>query len=266
MAGNPPVPARPASTASRWGYGAGVEPERVIPATNRPDTLERCLDAIRRATDPPEEVIVVDEPAGVGPASARTPGSDEGQRLNSGVRGLRRPGTPGRLHAHTRRVRTRSGRLRRLRLLRRRALRPRRRLDLPEPAAPLVHQGAGSGHDLLGGARAVRRDASSRLTASTTGAFACPPSRTSSWACGCAAGGQIRLDRDPGHASEALAARQMMVTDLIHRGTPWTAMMLDHGPQGRASRMSAAPTCSPRPRSRPGSSPVGSAGAGSRLP
>ena len=47
----------------------------VIPATNRPDTLERCLDAIRRATDPPEEVIVVDEPAGVGPASARNAGA-----------------------------------------------------------------------------------------------------------------------------------------------------------------------------------------------
>ena len=32
----------------------------------------------------------------------------------------------------------------------------------------------------------------------------------------------------------------MMVTDLIHRGTPWTAIMLDHGP--RAARLNVRGT------------------------
>ena len=47
----------------------------VVPATNRPATLERCLAAIRSATAGPEEVVVVDEPAGVGPSGARNDGA-----------------------------------------------------------------------------------------------------------------------------------------------------------------------------------------------
>jgi Glycosyl transferase family 2 len=48
----------------------------VVPATDRPPTLERCLDAIRRATNPPEELIAVTEPAGLGPAEARNAGAE----------------------------------------------------------------------------------------------------------------------------------------------------------------------------------------------
>jgi GT2 family glycosyltransferase len=47
----------------------------VMPATDRPATLGRCLEAIACALDPPEEVIVVDEPAGWGPARARNAGA-----------------------------------------------------------------------------------------------------------------------------------------------------------------------------------------------
>jgi len=46
----------------------------VIPATDRPPTLERVLDALTRAASPPEEVIVVDEPRQLGPAAARNVG------------------------------------------------------------------------------------------------------------------------------------------------------------------------------------------------
>ncbi len=49
----------------------------VVPATNRPPTLERCLDAIRRATDGPDELVVVDEPRSAGPAEARNTGVDQ---------------------------------------------------------------------------------------------------------------------------------------------------------------------------------------------
>ncbi len=46
----------------------------VVPATDRPPTLARCLAAIRAAERAPEEVVVVDAPAGAGPAAARNAG------------------------------------------------------------------------------------------------------------------------------------------------------------------------------------------------
>ncbi|MGA8218200.1 MAG: glycosyltransferase [Solirubrobacterales bacterium] len=47
----------------------------IVPATNRPATLERCTEAIQAAEDPPDEVIVVDAPAEAGPAEARNAGA-----------------------------------------------------------------------------------------------------------------------------------------------------------------------------------------------
>lgn len=47
----------------------------VVPATDRPATLDECLGAIEAAANPPEEVIVVDAPQGVGPAGARNLGA-----------------------------------------------------------------------------------------------------------------------------------------------------------------------------------------------
>lgn len=49
----------------------------VVPATNLPPTLERCVEAIRSADDPPEEILVVHEPALAGPAKARNLGAAE---------------------------------------------------------------------------------------------------------------------------------------------------------------------------------------------
>ena len=43
----------------------------VVPATDVPETLGRCLEAIRASEAPPEEVIAVTEPPGMGPARAR---------------------------------------------------------------------------------------------------------------------------------------------------------------------------------------------------
>jgi GT2 family glycosyltransferase len=45
----------------------------IVPATNAPPTLPACLEAIRAAGEPPEEVIVVEE--GGGPADARNRGA-----------------------------------------------------------------------------------------------------------------------------------------------------------------------------------------------
>jgi GT2 family glycosyltransferase len=47
----------------------------IVPATDMPPTLDRCAAAIRAAREPPDELIVVTEPAGAGPAAARNAGA-----------------------------------------------------------------------------------------------------------------------------------------------------------------------------------------------
>jgi GT2 family glycosyltransferase len=47
----------------------------IVPATNRPATLALTVAAIEDARDGPEELIVVDRPAGLGPAGARNLGA-----------------------------------------------------------------------------------------------------------------------------------------------------------------------------------------------
>jgi len=46
-----------------------------VPATDAPVTLNECIEAIRSAAGPPEELIVVDAPEGIGPAAARNIGA-----------------------------------------------------------------------------------------------------------------------------------------------------------------------------------------------
>ena len=47
----------------------------IVPATNRPATLERCRTAIEAAAQGPDEVLVVEEPALAGPSLARNLGA-----------------------------------------------------------------------------------------------------------------------------------------------------------------------------------------------
>jgi glycosyltransferase involved in cell wall biosynthesis len=47
----------------------------VIPATDRPTTLGRAVAAVERASDAPEEMIVVDRPPRLGPAASRNLGA-----------------------------------------------------------------------------------------------------------------------------------------------------------------------------------------------
>ena len=51
----------------------------IVPATDRPATLGACLEAIRASGDPPDEVIVAEEPPGAGPAAARNAGAARAQ-------------------------------------------------------------------------------------------------------------------------------------------------------------------------------------------
>ena len=47
----------------------------IVPATDRPETLDRCREAIEAAADAPEEVVVVETPVGATPAEARNTGA-----------------------------------------------------------------------------------------------------------------------------------------------------------------------------------------------
>lgn len=47
----------------------------IVPATDAPPTLARCLEAIRAAADAPDEVVVVDRPSNASPARARNQGA-----------------------------------------------------------------------------------------------------------------------------------------------------------------------------------------------
>src|SRR5579864_8703318 len=47
----------------------------IVPATNCPPTLEACLGSIKAAVSPPEQLIVVDDPAIKHPALARNVGA-----------------------------------------------------------------------------------------------------------------------------------------------------------------------------------------------
>lgn len=49
----------------------------VVPATDRPSTLQRCMEALEGGTRKPDSVAVLEEPAGAGPAAARNLGAAE---------------------------------------------------------------------------------------------------------------------------------------------------------------------------------------------
>ena len=49
----------------------------VVPATDSPPTLDRCVAALRASSAPPDELVVVESPPGAGPAQARNAGAAE---------------------------------------------------------------------------------------------------------------------------------------------------------------------------------------------
>jgi Glycosyl transferase family 2 len=63
------------SAESSLGAVRGHSLTAIVPATNRPATLPRCVRAIRAAADGPDEIVVVTTPAGAGPAAARNRGA-----------------------------------------------------------------------------------------------------------------------------------------------------------------------------------------------
>jgi GT2 family glycosyltransferase len=48
----------------------------IVPATNKPETLLRCCDALIASEDPPDEIVVVDSPGDANAATARNLGAE----------------------------------------------------------------------------------------------------------------------------------------------------------------------------------------------
>jgi GT2 family glycosyltransferase len=67
MPASPSEPSRP--------NGSAITLAAIVPATDRPPTLERCLSALRAGTRTPDETVVQQDPPGAGPAWARNLGA-----------------------------------------------------------------------------------------------------------------------------------------------------------------------------------------------
>jgi GT2 family glycosyltransferase len=212
----------------------------VIPATDQPAALERCLEAIYAAEDPPAEVIVVDGPPGMGPAAARNAGATRATGsilifIDSDVA----------VHPDV-------------------FTRVRAAFDAePELAAIFgsyddepslhgvvstfrnmlhhyVHQNSGGlATTFWAGLGAVRREAFVEVDGFDDWRFRSPSVEDIELGLRlAAAGGMIRLDPEiQGTHLKRWGLRTMLVTDLFYRGMPWTALMLDRGPKAARLNM-----------------------------
>jgi GT2 family glycosyltransferase len=217
---------------------AGVAYTVIIPATDRPETLDNCIEAILAAADPPEQVIVIEKPAGLGPAGARNRGAEHAKGsvlvfVDSDVA----------VHpdAFTR-------------------IRSAFELDPTlsavfgsyddRPSAHGVvstfrnmlhhyvhHSSAGRASTFWAGLGAVRREAFFEADGFDERRFESPSVEDIELGLRLAAAGH-RIQLDPtiqGTHLKRWRLRTMLLTDLLHRGRPWTALVLDRGP--RAARL-----------------------------
>ncbi|HEU0023349.1 MAG TPA: glycosyltransferase family A protein, partial [Thermoleophilaceae bacterium] len=215
----------------------------IIAATNRPATLDACLEAVREAADPPDEVIVIDRPPGVGPAAARNAGAMQASGsvlifVDSDV--LVHPDVFTRIRATF-------------------AAHPELSAvfgsydDIPSVHGVVstfrnalhhyVHQGSpGTATTFWAGLGAVRREAFIAVDGFDDWRFQVPSVEDIELGLRLGiAGGHIRLDPTIlGTHLKHWRVGTMMRTDLLSRGTPWTAIMLAHG--ARAARLNVRGT------------------------
>lgn len=201
----------------------------VVPATDDPPALGRCLEAARTAAEPPDEVIIVTRAARPGPAAARNEGSgratgdvvvfvdadvlvhpDAFTRIRAAF--ARDPDLVGVFGSYDDRVLTR-GTIAGFRNL----------------LHHVIHQrSAGDADTFWAGLGAVRADALHAV-----GGFDEARYRTSSIEdveLGGRLAGQGRLVLDPeleGTHLKEWTLRSMVVTDFARRGVPWVALMAE---------------------------------------
>jgi GT2 family glycosyltransferase len=202
----------------------------IVPATNAPPTLSACLEAIRSADQPPEEVIVVEE--GGGPADARNRGA---MRAFGSVLVFVDADV---LPHHDAFVRIR------------RAFEGDPSLAAlfgsydDQPAAPgrvsafrnLLHhhvhqQNAGRASTFWAGLGAVRRDSFETVGGFDADRYPLPSVEDIDLGTRLAEAG-CRIELDPrlqGTHLKAWTMRGMVESDFWHRGVPWVELLLRHG-------------------------------------
>ena len=236
MPGTPAVDAAPVA-----GVAQGLAPAAeeltysvIVPATDRPATTDRCVAAIRAAADPPQEVIVVDSPAGMGPAGARNAGA---MRATGSILVFVDSDVIVHEDVFTR-IRAAF------------AAEPELAAvfgsydDLPSLHGVVstfrnmlhhyVHQSSGGvATTFWAGLGAVRREAFVAVDGFDDWRFRSPSVEDIELGLRLASAGElIRLDPEiQGTHLKRWRVRTMLLTDLLYRGTPWTALMLERGPQ-----------------------------------
>jgi GT2 family glycosyltransferase len=231
----------------------------IVPATNRPSTLLRATAAIARATSPPEELIVVDDPPSLSAVAARNAGArlargelvvfiDADVEIHADVFTRIRavfdadPGLTAVFGSYD---------------------------DAPSAQGTVsafrnllhhhVHQnGGGPAETFWAGLGAVRRDAFLAAGGFDAGRFRHPSIEDIELGARLTArGARIRLDPTiRGTHLKAWTLRSMVWTDFARRGIPWVALQLREG------RSSTALNCGWHHRLSAG---VALAGAGSAL-
>ena len=235
----------------------------MVPATNAPGTLDRCLAAIGEAEAAPEEIVAVNEPAGMGPAAARNAGAQRsgGEVLVfvdadvlvhpeafSRIRACfeRDPGLAAVFGAYD---------------------------EMPEaPGAVsgfrnLLHhsvhvEGAGGAETFWAGLGAVRRDAFVGAGGFDAERFPGPSVEDIDLGMRLAASGhRIRLDPSiRGTHLKRWTVGTMVRVDFARRGVPWTRLMLERGRAGVGLNLA------PRHRASAAASVLAVAAAAARRP
>jgi Glycosyl transferase family 2 len=210
----------------------------IVPATNRPLTLEACIKAIRRAADAAEELVIIEEPSDLGPARARNLGAQQASGdllvfVDSDVAVHADAFT--RIRAHFDRDPTLTAVF--------------GSYD-DEPSGPglvssfrnLLHhhvhqQGAGPAATFWAGLGAVRRDAFEGSGGFDEQRFGRPSVEDIEFGMRLTAAG-ARIELDPAiqgtHLKEWTLAG-MLWTDFVARGVPWTVLLLENRPSSRTT-------------------------------
>jgi GT2 family glycosyltransferase len=203
----------------------------VIPATNRPPTLDGCLAAIAAADDPPDEIVVVSEPGGSGPAAARNDGVrqtraevvifiDSDVLVHRDVFARTRhafaadPGLAGLFGSYDHSVAT-NGTVAAFRNL----------------LHHTVHQrSAGEVHSFWAGIGAVRREAFEAAGAFDSDRYPHPSIEDIELGGRLSREGRIVLDPAlQGTHLKEWSLESMIRTDLNHRGIPWVSLLVEQG-------------------------------------